>query len=349
MDGPSEITPHIPKDSANPLLVEVTRDGVVESVHRGRVAIVDAMGKVVRQWGDISAPVFPRSAIKFVQALPLVESGAADACNVSEMELALACASHNGEPRHTDAVLAWLHRIGLSAADLECGGHWPRDNDAFGRLLASGKEPGPEYNNCSGKHTAMLTTAVHLGAKTRGYVEPTHPVQQRILGVLETLCGLDLSRTPRGTDGCSVPNWAVPLENLAFAFAQIAAPDRLSEERRNAIHRIRKAVAAFPEMTAGESRYCTTLMRVTGEKVYVKTGAEGVFCAALPEYGVGIAIKCDDGASRAAERILTAVLQNTGALDDTMAQKLDTLTHVVLKNHRQKPVGEIRPTNHLTF
>ena len=339
-----------PQDSANPVLVEVTRGDMVESVHRGRVAVVDTQAKVALQWGDIDAPVYPRSAIKALQALPLIESGAADAFGLSDAELAIACASHSGETRHIDTVRHWLTRIGVPEDALACGAHWPRHHQrTLHDMVRANETPRDINNNCSGKHAGMLTTAHHLGESLDGYTEATHPVQQRILGSLEAMCGLDLSKAPRGTDGCSVPTWAIPLSNLAYAFARLGAPDELPPARANAARRLRKAAAAEPFMVAGTDRYCTTLMSVAGDAIFVKTGAEGVFCAALPEYGLGVALKCDDGAVRGSQYMLTAVLRRIGALDDEMAAQLDALITVPIENCNGAPVGLIRPAPTLSF
>ena len=340
----------LPPDSANPILVEVTRGDMVESVHRGSVAVVDTTAKVALQWGNIDTAVYPRSAIKILQALPLVESGAADAFGLSDAELAIACASHSGEARHVDTVRDWLTRIGLSEEYLACGPHWPRHHQAtLHDMIRAGTVPSDIHNNCSGKHAGMLTVAHHLDEPLAGYTKPTHPVQQRVLGILEAMCGLDLSQASRGTDGCSAPTWALPLSNLAYAFARIAAPDDLPPARATAIHRLRQAVAAEPFMVAGTDRYCTRLMTVTGAKIFVKTGAEGVFCAALPEYGLGIALKCDDGAARGSQYMLTAVLKRIGALDADMAARLDALVSIPIENCNGALVGMVRPAPTLAF
>lgn len=340
----------LPQDNTSPILVEVMRGDMVESTHRGRVAVVDIAGKIELQWGDIDAPVYPRSAIKAIQALPLVESGAADAFGLSDAELAIACASHSGEPRHVETVRNWLTRIGLSESDLACGAHWPRHHQpTLHTMIRSGEGPHDIHNNCSGKHAGMLSTALHLGESLEGYTKPTHPVQQRVFGTLEALCGLDLSRAPRGTDGCSAPTWAVPLSNMALAFARLGAPDELPTARAEAATRIRKAVAEEPFMVAGTGRYCTAVMQAAGEAIFVKTGAEGVFCAALPEYGFGVALKCEDGAARGSQMMLTAVLRRIGALDDTLAARLDALVNVPIENCNGAVVGMIRPTSPLSF
>lgn len=328
--------------SANPILVEVTRGGVVESRHRGSVAVVDLEGKLAARWGDHTQPVFPRSAIKPVQALLLVESGAAQAFELSDREVALACSSHGGEPGHVLPVAAWLKRIGLGIDDLECGIHWPSHEPSARALAAQGLAPTQAHNNCSGKHAGFLTAALHLGFPTKGYVQPTHPVQQRILGAIEQMCGMRLNGAPMGIDGCSIPTFAVPLENLAYAFARFGVPDDLPPARAMAAKRIFKSMTENPFEVAGTDRYCTRLMAALSGRVMAKTGAEGVYCASLPEYGLGIALKIDDGASRAAEILLAAVLDHIGALDGLDEETRTGLTETALENRRGLRVGEIR-------
>jgi L-asparaginase II len=319
------------RQNANPLLVEVTRGGMVESRHRAAVAVVDAQGRVVHGWGDIERPVYGRSAIKPLQALPLVESGAADRFGLSQGELALACASHSGEPRHVDTVLAWLARIGLSPDDLECGSHLPLADAAMRDFLRSGASLTAAYNNCSGKHTGFLATAVHLGEPTQGYIRYEHPVQQRILGVLEQMCGLDLGAVPRGIDGCGIPVIAIPLGNIALGMARLADPDDLPAPRAAAAKHVVAAMTAEPFMVAGSQRFCTVMMSALGRKVAMKTGAEGVYCAALPELGLGVALKVDDGAGRAAEVAMGEVLIRLGVIDEGERARLaDALSPPVL-------------------
>jgi L-asparaginase II len=224
---------------ANPVLVEATRGRIAESVHRGRAAVVDVSGRVAAAWGDIEAPVYPRSAVKPLQALALVESGAADAFGLDDTELALACASHSAEPRHLDGITAWLERMGLTPGDLECGAQWPlRHEPTMEALIRAGERSTALHNNCSGKHTGMLATALHLGAPCTGYVNLEHPVQQRIMGILEQMCGYDLSGAPVARDGCSVPSFAIPLGNLARGMACFASPDSLPDHRTAAVRRV---------------------------------------------------------------------------------------------------------------
>lgn len=327
---------------ANPVLVEVTRADMVESRHRGSAVIVDTRGKIAASWGDHAAAVYPRSAVKPLQAIPLVESGAAEAFGLGDAEIALACASHAGETRHVETVATWLGRIGLGVGDLECGPNWPMNEDAARALAARGQTPTAIHNNCSGKHAGFLTTAVHLGEKIEGYVRLEHPAQQRILGTLEAMCGLDLGSAPRGIDGCAIPTIAIPLENLALGMARFGAPDALSDSRAAACRRIAGAMTAEPFMVAGTGRYCTEVLRATGGAALIKTGAEGMFCAALPQYGLGVALKCDDGATRAAEIMLSAVLRHIGVLDDTMEAALAGRITAPVTNRNGQQVGDVR-------
>jgi L-asparaginase II len=301
--------------SANPVVVEVTRGGMVESRHRAAVAIVDPDGGVVRAWGDVERPIYGRSALKPLQALPLIETGAADKHGLGTAEIALACASHSGEARHVELVTRWLQRIGCSVDDLECGYHLPFDEASLKTLLMSGRRPDARYNNCSGKHAGFLTTARHLGEPTQGYVRYEHPVQQRVLGTLEQLTGLRLGDAPRGIDGCGIPVIGIPLSHIALAMARLAVPDdRLPPLRAAAAKRVLAAMVAEPFLVAGTDRFCTKVMEVASGKVVLKTGAEGVYAASLPSLGLGVALKIDDGAARAAEAAMGHALRHLKVL-----------------------------------
>lgn len=328
--------------AANPVLVEVTRGGALESRHRGAAVVADGDGTVIAAWGDIEAPVFPRSAVKVLQAVALVESGAAEAFGVSDEELALASASHNAESGHTDRVRAWLRRLGLDEGDLACGAHWPLDQDAAHGLARAGLAPGNLHNNCSGKHAGFLTLARHLGVDPAGYEKPGHPVQQRVLGVFEEMCGLDLGGAVRGIDGCGVPTWAMPLANIARGMARVAAPASLPAARAAALTRLFGAITAHPYLVAGRGRFCTALMEAAEGRLLAKTGAEGVYCAAAPGHGLGVAVKCDDGAARAAEVIMAAVLAHVGILSQADIGRLGGRDRPQLINRAGTPVGEIR-------
>lgn len=329
--------------STLPPLVEVTRGAIVESRHSGSVAVLDAKGGLVHGWGDIEAPIYARSAIKPIQAIPLVETGAADAFSVSARELALACASHGGEPDHTGPVAAWLARVGLGEGDLECGSQVSSHEPSAHAAVRAGQPFTQIHNNCSGKHSGFLTGARHHREATRGYIAPDHPSQRRWIQVLSEMSGIDLARAPAGVDGCGIPQLGLSLRGLAHAFARMANPSGLHADRQAAIARIRRAVADHPLMVAGHGRFCTEVMEVLGERALIKTGAEGVFCAALPDLGLGLALKIADGAARAAEVACAAVLRKLGAIDAAAQARLKDRLVVPLHNRAGRHVGEIRP------
>jgi L-asparaginase II len=329
--------------TVSPLAVEVTRGDVVESRHRASCAVVDTSGAVVQRWGDIDQAVYPRSAIKAIQALPLVESGAAEAYGLGDGEIALACASHGGEPFHVATVETWLERIGLTEADFECGAHLPSHGPSSEALLRHDHAVTQAHNNCSGKHMGFLTTARHLGEPTTDYIQPDHPVQRRVMAAIGALAGVDLARVPVAVDGCGIPTLALPLSGLATAMARFSDPAGQPGERGAAMKRIHQAIGARPEMVAGTGRLCTAIIRETGGSVLAKTGAEGVFAAALPTLGLGVAIKVDDGAGRAAQVAVTNILKHLGAIDDAIAARLADFMVAPLTNVVGRRIGEIRP------
>ncbi|MCH7937326.1 MAG: asparaginase [Proteobacteria bacterium] len=326
----------------NPLIVEVTRGAMVESRHRGAAVVIDAKGKAVHAWGDIERIVYPRSAIKPLQALAVVETGAAEAFGVTDAELALASASHIGQPQHTDAVLAWLGRIGLGADDLECGAHEPLDPETAKAKARAGESPGAADNNCSGKHVGMLTTAKHLGEETSGYTRPGHPVQQRLRAILTDMGGEDLSQAPEGTDGCGIPVFGMPLSALARALARMADTNGLEAGRAEAAGRIVAAMMSHPLLVGGRDRFDTIAMEAGGGTFAVKTGAEGMHGAILPGLGLGVAVKIDDGARRAAQVAMAAILDYLGVLDGEAKVALAEFLETPVLNARGERVGEIR-------
>lgn len=331
----------------NPELVEVMRGTLTESRHRGAVAVVDADGATALALGDTAAPVLPRSAVKPLQALPLIESGAADRYGFGDEELALACASHGGEPAHVAVASRMLARAGLDVAALECGAHWPSHQPASQALARSGAAPSALHNNCSGKHASFVCVSCARGVDHRGYVAAGHPVQREVRAVIETLTGVGVSEDQCGVDGCSIPTWGVPLSALAHAFARFGTGLGLAPERARAAARIRAACAAQPWFVAGTGRFCSEIMRLVGVRALVKTGAEGVFCAALPGQGLGIALKCDDGAGRAAEVMMAALLARYLPVADGERSALDRYVRPVLRNWNGIAVGGLRPTDAL--
>lgn len=293
-------------------MVEVWRGGLLESAHSGHAVICDASGSIVEAWGDPAAVIFPRSSCKMLQALPLVESGAADAFGLSESQLALSCASHQGAALHTGAVSRWLADLDLGEADLRCGSHEPYDRTERDRLIRAEAQPCQIHNNCSGKHAGFLTLTKHLRAGP-DYVALDHPLQRAVKAAFEEVTG---EASPgHGIDGCSAPNFATSVQGLARAMAWFAAAREGGSARETAAARLTRAMAAYPEMVAGEGRACTELMRAMGGRVAIKTGAEAVFVAILPEQKLGIALKIIDGASRASEAAICGLLIRLGVLE----------------------------------
>ena len=339
--------------SSNPVLVEALRGDHAESSHRGSLAIVDAAGDVAVQIGDIDRPVFPRSAIKVLQALPLVASGAADALGLDAAELALACASHSGEPAHASTAAAMLAKAGLDADALECGAHWPYDEAAVRALAASGGTPTALHNNCSGKHSGFAclgcwmsrqrSPAADVRGFLSGYVRPGHAVMREVGAAIESATGVRLADAPMGIDGCSIPTFALPLRALARAFARVGTGEGLSRDRAMAAARLRRAVASHPHRVAGTGRFDTRVIERLGERVFCKVGAEGVYCASLPESGLGVAIKVDDGnTSRACEVVMATVIEARVRLDDDERAFIAALSDVELRNWRGLSVGRLR-------
>lgn len=316
-------------------LIELWRGGMRESTHLGHVVIADANG-IVETWGNPGAVIFPRSSCKMIQALPLVESGAADAAGLGSEQLALACASHNGARIHTDRVAAWLDAIGLAEPDLRCGSHLPNDPDARKQLICADESPCQLHNNCSGKHAGFLTLNQKLGGDPE-YVEIDHPVQQAVRAAFEDVT--DAAAEGWGIDGCSAPNFACSVEALARGMASFANPG--TGLRGAAQTRLYQAMLRHPELVAGEGRACTELMRALGGRAVVKTGAEAVFVAIIPERGLGIALKVLDGGTRGAEAAITALMLHLGLLreNDPVVSRYLTGPQV---NWRGRVTGELR-------
>jgi L-asparaginase II len=331
----------------NPVLVEVTRGSLVESRHHGSVAVVDGDGRTVFSLGDIEAAVFPRSACKAMQALPLVESGAADAYGFGNRELALACSSHSGEDEHVALAAAMLARASRDVGALECGAHWSSDQKTLIHQARTVEKPTALHNNCSGKHAGFVCACCHQGIESKGYVGYGHPLQQQIRETMESLTGAALGHDNCGTDGCSIPTYAVPLKALAHGFAKMATGNGLGRERAAASRRLLQACMAEPFYVAGTGRACTELMQIAPGRIFCKTGAEGVFCAALPEQGIAIALKCDDGATRAAEARVAAALARFFDRGGREHAALSALANKSMRNWNGIHVGDVRVTDAL--
>src|SRR6056297_4267252 len=320
-------------------LAEVWRGAFRESHHVGHAVICDGAGQVLLAVGDPDAVVLPRSSSKMIQALPLVTSGAADAQGLGSVHLALACASHEGAPMHVERVSRWLSDLGLADDALRCGPQVSRDTDLKLEMIRAHEMPCRVHNNCSGKHAGFLTLAQHLGAGP-DYVDPEHPVQLACLDAFETVT--DQPSPGFGIDGCSAPNFASTMHGMARAMGWFATAGQRSDSLSTAAARLVEAMHRHPELVAGEGRACTRLMRAAKEPVALKTGAEGYFIAILPMRGLGIALKAADGATRAAECAITALLVRLDVLDAANPE-VTAFLRPTIRNWDGLATGEIRP------
>jgi len=343
-------------------LFEVTRGNIVESVHYGSIAVVDANGKLISSYGDPKAVAFLRSSAKPFQVLPFVEHGGMENFGFTPHELALACASHEGSDLHVQTVEEIQKKVGIDEGNLQCGIHMPSDVDAFRSLIVNGKQPTPNRNNCSGKHSAMLAYAKLRGLPLENYLDLEHPIQQDILASFAEMCLLPVKEIGLGTDGCSAPNFAVPLYNAAFAFARLCDPNELAEVRASACRKITSAMTTYPEMVSGYGEFDCELMKVGAGRVVCKRGAEGYQIIGLlpgalgPDSpGIGIALKVSDGDAsrmsldlahnnRVRPAVTLEVLRQLGALSSKQEQALAAFgPGKSIKNHRGIVTGESRP------
>ena len=293
-------------------MVELWRGGLLESSHAGHAVICDARGQIVESWGDPGQIIFPRSSCKMIQALPLLESGAFDAAGLTEAHAAFACASHWGSALHTTMARTWLEGLGLGEADLRCGSQEPTDKVERNRLIRADEQPCQYHNNCSGKHSAMLTMTRHLKGGPE-YTEIDHPLQVQIKQAFEEVT--DEPSSGWGVDGCSAPNFATSLHGLARAMGRFAGATGTGDRRDHAMHRLTRAMAAFPELVAGDTACDTELMRATDGRVTLKGGAEAVHVAIIPALKLGVALKITDGSYRASDAVIAALLVRLGGLD----------------------------------
>ena len=331
----------------NPVTVEVTRGNLVESRHRGLGIVVDGDGNTVFSFGETDVGVFPRSACKAMQALPLMETGAADAYGFGARELAFSCASHSGEDEHVALATTMLARAGRDVSALECGAHWSSDQKTLIHQARTLQKPSALHNNCSGKHSGFVCACAHSGMPVEGYVGYDHPLQQEIRGVMESLTGATLGGDNCGIDGCSIPTYAVPLKGLAHGFAKMLTGNGLEPQRAKASRRLIDACMAEPFYVAGTGRACTKLMQVAPGRIFAKTGAEGVFVAALPEQGIAMAVKCEDGTTRAAEAMIFALIARYFEKGGETETTLMGMANHSMKNWNGLHVGDVRVTDAL--
>jgi L-asparaginase II len=334
-------------DTGLALLAEVTRGEVVESTHRGVVVVADVDGKVVASAGDPERPAYFRSSAKPYQAIPLIESGAADAFGFTEREVALACSSHDSTPDHQRGVARMLEKAGLHDEDLRCGISLPVDPPEMARSVLGLVWPSQVQCECSGEHAGMLAACKHLGYPLDTYVDRDHPLQRRILEIVAAAVRRDPDDVVLGTDGCSIPTFGATIREFALAYATFAVPERApagaGRELAPAIDRLRSAMTAYPEMVCNEGVLDTDIMQFSNGRIVAKLGAEALLCLAVPERGLGIAIADESGSKRGLGPAAIAVLEQLGLADAELISVLRERHSGAVTNFKGVPVGEIRP------
>ncbi len=328
---------------APPVICRVTRGEMDECLHRGDIAVVDARGGLLAWVGNPRKVTYMRSSAKPLQALAVIESGAADRFGFSPRELAVVCGSHSGEAFHVETVRGILSKVGLSEDHLACGVHQPLCRLQAARLLREDRPPTPLYNNCSGKHAGMLAICAHLGLPVDGYWRPAHPVQRMMRAVVAEVSGFPEGRIVVGADVCGVCVFGLPLENMALAYARLVTPGALPPARSAAAARVVEAMVNHPEMVGGTGRLCTELIKAGGGRIIGKEGADGVYCAAVREAGIGLAVKVEDGNPRALGPSVVAALDQLGILPRSVLARLDSLRRPAVVNHRGETVGFVEP------
>ena len=337
-------------DTANEVaavLAEVTRGDVVESVHRGVVVVVDLQGRLVASAGNVDQMAYFRSAAKPFQAIPVVESGAAEAFGFTERELALSCSSHDSTPDHQRGVARMLEKVGVNEEDLRCGISPIADEQEQARSVLGLVWPSQVQCECSGEHAGMLAACKQLGYPLDSYVERDHPLQRRILEIVAAVLDVDEDELTLGTDGCSLPTFAAPLRRFAFAYATLACPQQSPIKNDaglvEAIDRMREAMVAYPVMIGNEGVLDTEIMQATGGRIVAKLGAEGLLCLAAPERGLGIAIASDDGMQRGLGPAAISTLEQLELADDRTLRPLREQFASAVPSFKGEPVGAVRP------
>lgn len=321
--------------------VTVYRGGHLESTHSVHIAVVNQYGKILYQYGDPTRLTFARSSMKPFQAIPLVATGAAENYHFSLKDLSVSCASHSGESFHRKQVLSILDRIGLPESALQCGTHIPRDIESYKALIREGKELSPVFSNCSGKHSGMVATAVHMGEDPSDYYRVEHPVQKRIIDAIENVCDFPRYQMKLGVDGCGVPVHQIPLANLGTGFARLTQAMHGTHAFADELTQIRKAMVSHPEMVGGTNRFDTDLMRVYGDRIVAKAGAEGVQAIGIKDKGWGIAFKVEDGNGRANSAVVMEVLRQLGIGESNHFSQLNKYVNPIMKNKREEKIGYI--------
>ncbi|QEK13676.1 asparaginase [Crassaminicella thermophila] len=325
-------------------VAEVYRGEIMESSHLGHIAVVDWKGKLLYSGGNPYRITYARSSIKPIQAIPIVETGTADRFHLSDADLALNCASHSGEIKHTNGILSMLRRGGIGVDSLQCGEHIPLRKDVYENLIKQGEKLTPLYNNCSGKHVGMLLTAIHMGEPLENYYKIEHPVQQRIIKTLSEIAKYPIDKIQIGIDGCGVPVHAMPLERLAYAFARMTKPKCLGEIRAKACERITNAMMNHSDLVAGTGRFCTEFMKTAKGRMFGKAGAEAVYLIGDKKTGIGVAIKIEDGNARAMYTVALEVLRQLDLITKEELEELRDYYMPKVRNARNEEVGRIVPS-----
>ncbi len=331
----------------NPILVEVLRGEVVESFHRGVVCVVDGNNKILFSLGDINQLCYPRSAMKFIQHIPLLESGAVSKFGFTLKEIAVMCGSHNAEKMHLDTVSSILSKIGLSETSLKCGAHYPMLNDDLVNMYQQDKKPTDLYNNCSGKHAGFLAYCVYNGLDTSDYLNPNHPLQQHIKKVCAEMYEVSEESMQYAIDGCSAPVYSVSVLHQAIGYKNLCVSTKFGEARKYACQTIIEAVSTFPEMVAGSNRYCTDMMRICGDEIVGKTGAEGIYCMSVYNKEIGICIKIDDGKMLPQYNVAQAIIDSLSLFSSEKLAPLQKYLQEDILNWNQLKTGELRPSGQL--
>lgn len=327
--------------SRNPFHVEVTRGSVVESVHHVMAVVADDKGQILKYWGNVNFLTFPRSAIKMLQALPLIETGAADKWDLGDKEICLACASHRGQKEHVAVLREWESKVGVNDSQFVCGAHLPMDEASAHEVICQRQPPSVLMNNCSGKHLGLMSVCLHLGEKIEGYESYEHSTQKRLRQVLGETMRVDYSKMPFGVDGCGILSYAVPLQNIAIGMSALLNPKE-GEIRRAAARRILSAVKAEPFFIAGSDDFATVANKRTEGRVILKGGAEGVYTGLLLEKGLSFAVKAVDGSKRAAEFVAAQLVNSLGGFSPAEYEDLKRYTKPTITNWKGAEVGQIR-------
>lgn len=326
----------------NPILVEIYRNNVLESFHRGVVCVVDENGNVAYSLGDVQQICYPRSAMKFLQVIPLIEQGGIAHFHFTLEEIAVMCGSHSAQPEHLRVVHSILSKIGLDKNALHCGAQYPTSKKDADELIRSDEKPHDIHNNCSGKHAGMLAMCVLNGWEAQDYINPQHPLQQLILETCSAFYEYPKEKMTIALDGCSAPIFSVPVYHQAVGYKNLAYPKKFSEERKSACAIVVEAVSKHPFMVAGTKRYCTEMMEVTAPRIIGKTGAEGVFCMALPQERMGVCIKIDDGKMLPQYCVAQAFVEATGFFTEAQLQPLRHYAREPVRNWNKYVTGEIK-------